>query len=114
MKCEICSPMCEVWSAYEDLTLIYEFSCQKSQLDNAQSGVSVLPTQRVQQMRAYSSKTEALAQASQAQAQIQRETDDGIPAFVNPDRYRAATAVGDRWLARRRLLSSENELSDTF
>ena len=57
-----------------------------SQLEQAQSGAVVPLTQRVHQMRAYSSKTEVRAQASQAQVQMHHEADDAVPAHVNANR----------------------------
>merc|ERR1711931_613395 len=61
----------------------------KSVVGNARgnAGSAALVPQRSQFLesaRAYSSKTEVRAQASQAQAQLQSEVDDAIPSYVNP------------------------------
>jgi len=61
----------------------------KSVVGNARgnAGSAALLPQRSQfheSARAYSSKTEVRAQASQAQAQLQSEVEDPIPSYVNP------------------------------
>merc|ERR1712142_955055 len=60
----------------------------KTLVESAHSGVAAPLAPRAQLpalARAYSSKTEVRAQASRAQAQIQPEVDDAVPAFVNAE-----------------------------